>query len=191
MIEVRERKRLAQDVFSLTGQRLDEDDPVTVAALFYAQLLREASESAVEQTQSVNREAAAAVQEAMALCRNFEAERNAFATEMAKERTRREVEYAIERRKLVAELDGKIQRCVKIASRNNAAGAQSDWLPWPVSLAFTLGMFVFAAMVTVACDFNFSWVQDAKIGRAFIRATPDLDPGTRAKLLGRLEKHRK
>ena len=46
MHEAAERRAIATAVFAVTGKKVDEDDPIIIAALFQAHTMREASREA-------------------------------------------------------------------------------------------------------------------------------------------------
>lgn len=50
---VRDSKNLVDEIFSLTGQKVEIDDPIVVAALLHSQLIRRAGQDAVGGIQAV------------------------------------------------------------------------------------------------------------------------------------------
>lgn len=58
-----ERRSVVTAVFAATGKKVDEDDPIIVAALFHAHTMREASLQATGQIAEVVRTVMQAVEE--------------------------------------------------------------------------------------------------------------------------------
>lgn len=171
-----ERRAVATAVFAATGKKVDEDDPIVVAALFQAYSVREAGrESAAQIT-----EAGKALVDAVNDARKTAAEAGAIARQAAAER------------KASADmLEARVRKALKDAGRSQSPheGPPQGWRG--VLAGAALGVFVSGGALAVACNFSFSWVQDARIGAEFKRVLPKLDPSLRDKLMEYLEKTRR
>lgn len=169
MLKSSERKAVAEAIFSITGDKVAESDPVVTAALFYAHQVREAGHNA---SQEIIGASGAAVNAAKAV-------------EAAAKR------MELERDKLAHELETRVLKCVRIA-RGSPVGPIS-------ALTLVPAWYMFASLVCGATlslfvgawSGKFSWdhSQEAAIGRSFIRSLPTLDPDVKAKLIEHMRKH--
>lgn len=170
-----ERRAVVTAVFAATGKKVDEDDPIIVAALFYAYTMRKASREAVGQIA----EAGEAVKQVVDEARKVAVEAGTIA------RT-----AAVDEKKRADALDARITKAIREAARTQSsnAGPPTGWRGVMAGLA--VGFFIAGGIISVACGFSFSWVTDARIGAEFRRVVPTLEPALRDKLMEHLEKRR-
>lgn len=169
MLVSSDRKAIAEAIFSITGDKVAESDPVVTAALFYAHQVREAGRHA---SQEIIGASGAAVNAAKAV-------------ETAAKR------MEIERDKLAQELETRVLKCIRIA-KGSPVGPVSAFAfvpAWCVFAALVCGATL--SLVVGAWSGKFSWdlSQEAAIGRSFIRSLPTLDPDVKAKLIEHMRKH--
>jgi hypothetical protein len=169
MVDVAERRRIAHEVYTITGVLVPEDDPIVLAALFYAQKLRDAAGDAAGQLASASAESRAVVHAASVLIQQATAERKALADT----------------------IEARMKKVIKDAARvqYKQEGPPPGWRG--VLAGAVLGMFLTGGVVAVACNFSFAWIEDARIGAEFKRVLPKLDPSLRDKLMEYLEKTRR
>jgi hypothetical protein len=162
MVDSDERLRLINEVFAATGRKLTEDDPLTVAALFYAVTVRAAGKEAAR---DVTAAAAPLIEAAEAAAKDRAALADAFS----------------------ARLDKHVRQAVKAQ-----ADQGDKLIPqWHATVAFVAGAIGVLLATIVACDFSVSWPNQAAVGRDFLRALPSMEPELRAKLLDHVEHTRK
>lgn len=168
MVDVAEHRRIAHEVYTITGVLVPEDDPIVLAALFYAQKLRDAAGDAAGQLASASAESRAVVHSASALIQQSAAERKALADT----------------------IEARMKKVIKDAARvqSQQEGPPPGWRG--VFAGVVLGMFLTGGVVAVACNFSFAWIQDARIGAEFKRVLPKLDSSLRDKLMEYFEKPR-
>lgn len=189
-------KSVIDDIFRLTAQKLDENDPVVVAALFQADCIKRAGDhAAANLNEAVERLSAAADL-------NEVVERLSAAADKVKA----DGTLAHARNQdLIARLPGLIKAAVVQPRRDlfdspgisNAVApdahrlAKDRWrgaaiaAAWFVVGAATAGIAGFATGHLSA-----SLNQDAAVGRAFTRALPFLRPDDKERLLEEIERQR-
>lgn len=172
-----EKRRVAEAVFAVTGEKLPQDDPLVVAALFYADTLR-----------SAGAEAAAAIRSAAA-----------EQSEVAKASTGQHPSLeevilllrraAAERSTLVDDLDKRIQRSLHKVVQQRPAGAPLRRSAMEVVATLAAGVVLLFCVEFVWFDFSLDWANDVRTGRAFNRSVPTLAPDLRKRLIEHIEKH--
>jgi hypothetical protein len=175
MHNLAERRTLVTAIFAATGKKVDEDDPIIVAAIFQAHIMREASWEAASQIVEAGRTTKAVLDEVrMAVAEAGAVVRLAAADEKA----RSEI------------IDVLVKKALREAGRSQArqGGPQNGWPQ--VIAGVALGLFISAGVVSVACDFNFAFFKNARVGADFIRVMPTLEPSLRRKLTAQMAKQR-
>lgn len=168
-----ERRSVVTAVFAATGKKVDEDDPIIVAALFHAHTIREASLQAAGHIADVGRTVTQAVEEA----RSVALEAGAMIRQVTADEKKR-----------AAVLDARITKALRESGR---VGSSENSPPagWRgVMAGMAMGILLFGGAISVACGFSFSWVSDASLGAEFRRSVPTMDPSLRDKLIAHLEK---
>lgn len=169
MAELAERRRIAHEVYMITGVLVPEDDPIVLAALFYAQKLRDAAGDAAGQLTSASAESRAVVNAASALIQQAAAERKALADT----------------------IEARMKKAIKDAVRAQSTheGPPQGWRGVFAGVAF--GLLLAGGFIVIASNFSFAWIQDARIGAEFKRVLPKLDPSLRDELMEYFEKPRR
>lgn len=168
-----ERRAVATAVFAVTGKKVDEDDPIIIAALFQAYTMREASREAA----SMIMEAGTAVKVAVADARSVVVEASAIA--------------AADRKALADAIGTQVKKAIREVAgpQSSQESARPDWRRLLAAMAFG---FVFAGgAMAVACNFSFSWVADARLGSQMRRAFPHFDPVVQDKIIHYFDKPKK
>lgn len=167
MLDDNEKRRIAQEVFAITGVAVAENDPLVLAALFYAHKMQEAARQAAGQITTASASTRSVVQDAA------EAVRKATASNKA----------------LVDMIDARFQKGLRqVAKSQSTHGTGSSNSIRLVFGAFMAGAVAVVLGIAFASGFSYSWMQDAADGRAFNRVRASLDPGTRAKIMAQLKK---
>jgi len=168
-----ERRAVTTAVFAATGKKVDEDDPIVVAALFQAYSVREAGRESAAQITKAGQALVDAVNDA----RKAAAEAGAMARQAA-----------AERKACADALETRVRKALKDAERLQSTheGPPQGWRGVFAGVAF--GLLLAGGVMTVACNFSFAWIQDARIGAEFKRVLPKLDPSLRDKLMDYFEK---
>lgn len=168
-----QRRKVVTAVFAATGKKVDEDDPIIVAALFQAFTIREATRDAVDEIASAGQ----AVQVAADNARKAAVEVGAIARRAAADEKGRADALAVLVKKAVREARH---------MHSDQAGPPTGWRGVLAGAAF--GFLLAGGAVSVACNFSFSWISDARLGKEFRRVIPSLEPSLRDKLMDHLEK---
>jgi len=169
MVDVAVRRRIAHEVYMITGVLVPDDDVLMLAALFYSEKMQEAARQAASHFATTNVSTRAIVDDAAATVRKAAASNKALAD-------------AIEARVKKAVLEaGRFQ--------SNQDGPPTRWRG--VLAGVALGIYIAGGVVSVACGFSFSWIADAHLGMDVKRAMATLEPGVRDKLIEHLEKQRR
>jgi hypothetical protein len=170
-----ERQAVVTAVFAVTGKKVDEDDPIVVAALFQAYTMREATREAVEQIADVGQAVKIAVDDARK------------AADEASAISRR---AAFDEKARADALEARVRKAVLEAGRVHLSqdGPPTGWRG--VIAGLVIGVFFAGGVMSVACNFSFSWVSDARLGAEFRKVIPSLEPSLRNKLMKHLEKRR-
>jgi len=176
MYDAAQMRAITADVFAVTGKKMDEDDPIVVAAFFQAHIMRQATREAAGQIAEAGKAVKVAVDDACKVV--------ADATALARQ-------TAADQKAYVNAVDICLRKAIREAGRVESSQV-SPPRGWRGVLAgVVLGVFVAAGLLSIACDFSFSWVHDASVGRAYMRAIPTLEPSLRQKLLKHVEKQLK
>lgn len=169
MFQSSDRKAVAEAIFSITGDKVAESDPVVTAALFYAHQVREAGHSAAKEIIGASSAAVNAAKAVEAAAKRME----------------------LEREKLATELETRVLKCIRIAKSSPVEhiSALTPVPAWCVFAALVTGAVL--SLFVGAWSGKFSWdhSQEAAIGRSFIRSLPTLDPDVKAKLIEHMRKH--
>lgn len=167
MVDLAERRRIAHEVYTITGVLVPEDDPIVLAALFYAQKMREAAGDAAGQLVSASAASQAVVDAAMKALQ----------------------QSASNNRALADAFDARLQKGLQqVRKPQSTPGAGITLTLRHLFAAFAAGAAAVILALSFASGFSYSWMGDAAMGRAFNRVSPDLDPALRAKVLEQLKK---
>jgi hypothetical protein len=159
------RKQIVDDVFSATGAKMEHDDPLVIAALYYSHEMRAASSAVSAELQRVAGELRVAAQ--LAAVAN--------------------ASVAADRAKFMKDVEAHIVQCAKQASKAQSGPLQLDRLPTWYALAGAVIMAViFSTGWTIAAAHGSTQAEEAAVGRAFNRVAPTLDPKIKAQLYERL-----
>jgi hypothetical protein len=176
MHEAAERRAIAAAVFAVTGKKVDEDDPIIIAALFQAHTMREASREAA----SLITDAGAAVKVAVADARSVAAEASAMVKQASADRKALADSIAVQVKKAIRDAGG-IQSAQESVS--------SGWRQLLAAMVF--GALFTGGVISIACNFSFSWVADARLGSQMKRAFPHFDPVVQDKIIQYFDKPKK
>lgn len=189
MLDSMEQQRIVQDVFAATGRTLPRDDPIVLAALFTANVVRSAGEQATASIRAAVEEASASIREAVDEAKDAgrtagkEAEK-ASAVALAISR-----QSGTQQAAFVELLEAGLQKDRQKKLQSQAMPISTEHLPrWKLAMVFLAGAVVFGLGNFAACGFSLSWVSDAATGRHFLGAIPYLDPDLKARLITDLEK---
>lgn len=170
-----ERRAVVTAVFAATGKKVDEDDPIIVAALFQAYTMREATRHATGQIAEVGGTVKLAVDD----LRRAALDAGAVTRKAASDEKKR-----------ADALEARVIKALRESGRTQARAAlvPAGW--HGVAAGLAAGVLIAGCAVTVACGFSLSWFSDARLGAEFRRSVPVMDPSLREKLLDHLEKGR-
>lgn len=166
MVDENEKRRIAQEVFAVTGQAVPENDALVLAALFYSRKLQDAARASADHintsaasTRAVVDSAAVLVEKAMA-----------------------------SNRLLVDAIEVRLKHAVRDASKvqSNQAGPPRGWRGVVAGIAF--GVIATFGGIGVACNGSLSWISDAAIGHTVMLVYPTLNPGVKDELLEKVAK---
>ncbi|MBD8531683.1 MULTISPECIES: hypothetical protein [unclassified Massilia] len=170
-----EQQAVMTAVFAVTGKKVDEDDPIIVAALFQAYTMREATREVTGQIAEASQALKVAVDEA----RKLGIEACAITRRAASdEKVRAEA------------LEARIKKALRGAGPvlSCEVGPPAGWRGVIAGLA--LGVLITGGVMSVACNFSFTWISDARLGAEFRAIVPSLEPTFRDKLIEHLERRR-
>jgi hypothetical protein len=182
------RKEVVDEVFRITGKIVSDTDPVVTAALFFSHKVYESGVAAAGQISDAAVKASTVVIAAEAACRTMRAEHTQLIDAIVKDRQAQAAENKAERSRLAAELEGRLQRSLKSASRVHPSGEgpPTGWRGVLAGIAF--GILLTGGVTLIACNFNRSLFSDARFGAEWKRVIPTLPPGLRDKLIEHFEK---
>lgn len=168
-----ERRSVVTAVFAATGKKVDEDDPIIVAALFQAYTMREASREAA----GMIAEAGNAMKLVVADARNAAAEASTIARQAA-----------ADRKALADAVSAQVKRALREAGavQSSQDGPPTGWRGGLAGIAF--GILLTGGAMAIACNFSFSWVTDARLGAQIRRAFPNFDPVVQDKIIQYFQK---
>jgi len=177
-----ERRAVVTAVFAATGKKVDEDDPIIVAALFQAHTMREAVGAAVVQVAEAGQVVKVAADEARRAVLAAEA-----ASRMAAAAFER---MSSDRAQLLKTVEAQIAKCLKLACKGQSSREDSRSFPiWYAVAGSVVGAVVISAAMMFALQRNSVHAQEAAVGRAFARVVPGLDPKLREQLMQHLRKN--
>jgi hypothetical protein len=176
-----ERRAVVNAVFAATGKKVDEDDPIIVAALFQAHTMRE-----------VVREATGQIAEAGLMVKRAadDAHRAVVASEAASRSAASVLErMSGDRTQLVKAVETQMVKCVKLVSKGQSGVQGFSDIPFWYAIG---GAFAGAVVITISLMSGFergsAQATEAAVGRSFSRVVPELDPKVREHLLEHLRK---
>jgi hypothetical protein len=198
-----DRKALAVELFTVTGEAVPEDDPIVTGALFFSYKLgesgrlveaaiREAASLAVAEIREAGRLAAKDIREAgrQIVLDNGEA---MTASEKAMRSTAGALEkMSADRSQLLKAVEAQIVKGMKQVNKGAAVSQNVSHIPVRYAIFSALAAaVVLTAAVTVGIERGSAQAEEAAIGRAFSRVVPELDPKVREHIMVHLEKKAK
>lgn len=176
-----ERRAVVTAVFAATGKKVDEDDPIIVAALFQAYTMREAVREATGQISEVGLAVKRAAGEAHQAVIAAEAASRSAASGFDR--------ISADRVNLLKSVETQMMKCIKLASNGQSSAHDFRYIP----LSYAVGGAV-ACAVALSAAFMFglergtTQAEEAAVGRSFSRVLPELDPKVRAHIMEHLRK---
>jgi len=162
------RKQIVDDVFSTTGFKMQDDDPLVTAALFYSQLMRDASQATAAEMRAI------AVEMRVA----SEAVQTAQRTTSAARVT------------LMKEIERHVVRGIKQAGGTHAQSGEIRYLPvWQAVTSAIVAGVVLAATWHFGFAQGASHAHEAAVGRTFTRAVSTMDPKLRDQVIEHIRKN--
>lgn len=170
------RKDLVDEIFKLTGKKIEQSDPVVVAALFQSACVKRAGDEVAASLSAIAERTKA--EAAFAHARNQELiSKIPIMIKAAHD--------PLQRRAAGHDDEGNLSR---------ATGVQqwkSRWGQTAMAIAcFAIGAACAGALGLLTGQFSATLAQDAAVGRAFTRALPYLRPDDKARLLAEIERQR-
>jgi len=169
LAELPERRRIAHEVYMITGVLVPEDDVLVLAALFYSRKLQDAASDAAGQLTSASTASRMVVDEAVKAIRQAAADRQVLADAIG-----------VQVKKSIREAGG---------LQSSQEGIRQDWRSLLAAMAF--GFCFAGGAMAVACNFSFSWVADARLGSQMRRAFPHFDAVVQDKIIDYFDKPKK
>jgi hypothetical protein len=164
------RRRIAGEVYRVTGVHIPEDDVLVLAALFYSEKLQEAAREAAGHITVATATGRAVVDDAADVVRKAAANNSVLAD-------------AIEAR---------LQKGLRQILKSHSTQAGGTVLTARHMLAsFAAGAAAVVLATFFAAGFSYSWIGDAADGRAFNRIFSQLGPAAKAKIIEQLKKDMK
>lgn len=179
----KEKKKLVDEIFALTGQKVDESDPIVVAAMFQSACISKAGEEMAETL-------GALAERLTVTCDKVKAE-GLIAHARNQELISRiptmikAVHGPSQRQVATLDDDGDLSR-VPGEKRWKARWGN----PAMAIACFAVGAACAGAVGFLTGQFSATLTQDAAVGRAFTRALPYLRPDDKARLLAEIERQR-
>lgn len=177
------KKNLVDEIFALTGQKVDESDPIVVAALFQSACIARAGDDVAANLGALAERLAVTCDKVkaeglMAHARNQELiSRIPNIIKAAHDPSQRRADSHDD--------EGSPSRVVGVHRW------KSRWGSTLVAIAWFVGGAAFAgAAGFLTGQFSATLAQDAAVGRAFTRALPLLRPDDKARLLAEIERQR-
>jgi hypothetical protein len=165
---VDKRRRVADDVFSATGVKMDWDDPLVTAALFYSHQMREAGDSTADQLRQATAELKAATKAAASV----------------------NISQSAARTRTMKEIEAHISKCVKLASKGQCSSQSFRYIPIWYAVGSAVAVAVaFSAALMFGIERGSALAEEAAVGRSFKRVVPTMDPKLRAQLMEHLRKN--
>lgn len=188
MVREDDKRRLAEAVFAVTGEKLPQDDPLVIAALFYAETVRSAGAEAAAAIQAAGAEAAAAVRAAGLEQAAAVGKRNAVQEGALQEVVILLRRAAAERNAIGEDMGTRMQKCLSQAIHKQPTGAPVRRSAMEVVATIAAGVVLLFCVEFVWFDYSMDWVNDLRTGRKFNRSVPTLDPDLRKRLIEHIEK---
>lgn len=201
-----DRQAIAEDVFRATGMKVSSSDPAVTAALYYSHKVREAGDAAAASIQEAVAVQQAAFEESCVRIQAGIEKHQASLEEVALAATNAGAAYksaldeaklvvrrsAAERESLADSIEARLSKRVGTMSQGQATQDGQSVVTLrqaalAMSAALVLGAILFALGTAAVCGYSFSWMNDASVGREFLRTLPTMDPDLRNKLVHHLE----
>lgn len=191
-------KSLVGEIFQLTGQKVEVDDPIVVAALIHSQLIRRAGQDAMTAIQAAVTQSLSDLGEAVKAERQAAADigratAEAYTQIIAAARAAGEAEVPKMHTQFVNIAQDVLQQVRKEASASAPYGWKikvSMGIAGLVLLGGLAGGIVGAAWFGKGTAPTVEQSKQIEAGRDFLQVLPQLDPGTRDKLIRMIEKNR-
>jgi len=195
-----ERKALAVEFFTMTGEAVSESDPIVTGALFFSHKLGQAGLAAERQVREAGVLAAQEIREAGRLAAqeivdaakasaprtgatvaSFDASSRALATVVER--------MAADRSLIIKAIESQTQKFTKFASTGQSSPESLRYVPvwYAVVGSFVVGIALAAGWV-LAVERGSTRAEEAAVGRSFARVVPALDPKVREQLMQHLRK---
>lgn len=189
-------KNLVSEIFTLTGQKVEVDDPIVVAALIHSQLIRRAGQDAMTAIQSAVNSAVADLTNAVNAERQAAAEISqataaAYQQVVAAAKAATEAEVP----KMQTQFIGIAQDVLQQVRKEAGAAAPSAW---KIKVGLVLsGVVLLGGLAGGIIGANWSGsgklsadeVKQIAAGKDFLQLLPQLDQQTRDKLVRLIEKN--
>ena len=161
------RKQIVEDVFCATGAKMEPDDPLVTATLYYSLEMRAAGAVVASE-----------LNQAASDLRN--ASQLAVAAHGA---------VVADRAKLMKDIEAHIANCVKSLSKEQSRFQDLRYIPtWYAVVGALVGAVFFAATWKYGVLQGTDLAEEAAVGRAFKRAAPLMDPALKAEVIKQLRK---
>lgn len=184
-------KELVDEIFRVTNRVVSEDDPVVTAAFFFSHKIRQAAQDSAAQLEKSAGATLASAAAAEAACVKMQKEQALFLERMSRELNVRLHEDRAERGRLAGDLDSKLQRWLKSASRFHSTDGSRLIPAWYAYASFFAGAAVLAASAWGICGINSSTIHELQVGRQFSKSWQYFDAGLRKRLLEEMDKDRR
>lgn len=162
MIPEEEIRRLCLDIYRLTGKKVDMDDPIIIAALFFSSLMTEKRAELEAMSKKEQKDLPRLLDEAF--------QRNQKALEHSIPGIRQRLDQYVER--LIVKIRG------SVSDHDDKQGFRLSWV-WLLSIG--LACFLLGAYLgdRLSIDENAHYIM---VGKEMVRVLPKLDSGTREKI---------
>jgi hypothetical protein len=192
MVSQTDRQRISEEVFAVTGEKLPADDPLVLAALFYAATVREAAATVRDAGTAAATRVTAASVDLLEFAQSVADEHVAFIAAFEARFERLAYEAAAERAAIVNACEARLEKHMHRVAEVKSKPDEEPMVPrWYLGAAFSGGAVAFALATFVACDFSVSWPTESAVGREFMRSLPSMPPKLKAELLEYVEPDRK
>jgi len=167
MVDVDKRRRVASEVYRITGVHVPEDDVLVLAALFYSDKMEQAGRDAAGHLTVATATGRAVVNDAAEVARTAAANSKVLADAF----------------------DERLQKGLRQVLKAQSMPIGGTILTARHMLAsFVAGAAAVVLATFFAAGFSYSWIGDAAAGRTFNRIYPQLDPAIQAKFMDQLRK---
>lgn len=198
-----DRKALAVELFTVTGEAVPENDPIVTGALFFSyklgesgrlaeEALREAASLAMKEIREAGRLAAQDIREAARQIA-FDNGEAVIASETAMRSAAGALEkMSVDRSQLMKAVEAQIVKGMKQANKGATVAQGLSHIPVRYAVLSALASaVVLTAAVMVGIERGSAQAEEAAIGRAFSRVVPELDPKVREHIMVHLQKKAK